>query len=1047
MRLRAGTVRAYLQALRDAATVPGATEYTLRPPLVDFLHAAALDLERAPISVHPELRLRDVGQPDLQVVDGLGGPIGYGETKPIGPAAVFARVLESEQVERYRRSIDNLLVTDFLRFSLFRTDLGRLDVVLVESEARLLAGAHTVSAAQLGALENLLASFFSARSPIATSAEQLAGGLARKTTLLRDAIRALLGTTGEDSEALRRLHDFYRRSLMSDMTDDDFADTYAQTLVYALFLARLEGGPVRDLDAALAAIPRDVPILRSAIEPLRVAGRLPAPVATWLGDALVLLAATPDAVIGSIGHPSAGKPDPILYFYEHFLAAYDRLERIRKGVYYTPRPLVDYLIRAVDDSLVRDFGKPAGLGNTGVSVLDPAVGTGTFILAAAQQAVTNVATSLGSGAVQAVLDEHILRDFYGFELLPAPYTIAHVKLALFAREHHASFRERRARIYLTNTLGDPVARADDGGLLAFFVPGLIEEAAEAERVKSDQQILVIVGNPPYSAASHNKQPEIERLFAAWKTIDGRAGSPQIREARIALNDDYLKFMRWAVWKLLEQPGAPGHGILAFVTNHGFVWNRLHRGVRKALLDAFDDIWVFNLHGNQRLWVRGRTDEKVFPDVQQGISMTVFVRRPGPKVGLAAVHYREMRGTRQAKYDAASTARLGGDGWATVTPEAPFWSFAPSGGDDRYATWPSIRTIFPRNNSGVKTERDDTLVDIDAQQLLGRAQSLTDLSLTPEDIVARTGVHEKNTWTVARRRGQFAPASSDRVLSLLYRLFDRRLIYWDPAMMGAPGVRFVRHLLPRPFGDGGDDRLALVVQRARPITTIATVTRGIASSDVTSYWCHVYPLRLADPSAEGQLFAADGGWRENLHEGIRSRLATAYGRTVDVEAIAWYVFAVLSSPAYRRDYAAELSIDHPRIPFPTDAGVFATMAALGAELAAAHLMEAPVAADIRFEGEGTNRVDEARHDPATGSVWINTTQLFTGVPEAAWAWGGAFRPLEHWLADRRGRTLDLAQLEQYQRAIHAVREAIRLEPLLDEQLARVLAAPLKFGAAE
>jgi hypothetical protein len=1047
MRLRAGTVRAYLQALRDAATVPGATEYTLRPPLVDFLHAAALDLERAPISVHPELRLRDVGQPDLQVVDGLGSPIGYGETKPIGPAAVFARVLESEQVERYRRSIDNLLVTDFLRFSLFRTDLGRLDVVLVESEARLLAGAHTVSAAQLGALENLLASFFSARSPIATSAEQLAGGLARKTTLLRDAIRALLGTTGEDSEALRRLHDFYRRSLMSDMTDDDFADTYAQTLVYALFLARLEGGPVRDLDAALAAIPRDVPILRSAIEPLRVAGRLPAPVATWLGDALVLLAATPDAVIGSIGHPSAGKPDPILYFYEHFLAAYDRLERIRKGVYYTPRPLVDYLIRAVDDSLVRDFGKPAGLGNTGVSVLDPAVGTGTFILAAAQQAVTNVATSLGSGAVQAVLDEHILRDFYGFELLPAPYTIAHVKLALFAREHHASFRERRARIYLTNTLGDPVARADDGGLLAFFVPGLIEEAAEAERVKSDQQILVIVGNPPYSAASHNKQPEIERLFAAWKTIDGRAGSPQIREARIALNDDYLKFMRWAVWKLLEQPGAPGHGILAFVTNHGFVWNRLHRGVRKALLDAFDDIWVFNLHGNQRLWVRGRTDEKVFPDVQQGISMTVFVRRPGPKVGLAAVHYREMRGTRQAKYDAASTARLGGDGWATVTPEAPFWSFAPSGGDDRYATWPSIRTIFPRNNSGVKTERDDTLVDIDAQQLLGRAQSLTDLSLTPEDIVARTGVHEKNTWTVARRRGQFAPASSDRVLSLLYRLFDRRLIYWDPAMMGAPGVRFVRHLLPRPFGDGGDDRLALVVQRARPITTIATVTRGIASSDVTSYWCHVYPLRLADPSAEGQLFAADGGWRENLHEGIRSRLATAYGRTVDVEAIAWYVFAVLSSPAYRRDYAAELSIDHPRIPFPTDAGVFATMAALGAELAAAHLMEAPVAADIRFEGEGTNRVDEARHDAATSAVWINATQRFTGVPEAAWAWGGAFRPLQHWLTDRRRRTLDLAQLEQYQRAIHAVREAIRLEPLLDEQLARVLAAPLKFGAAE
>ena len=987
-----------------------------------------------------------MGQPDLQVVDGLGSPIGYGETKPIGPAAVFARVLESEQIERYRRSIDNLLVTDFLRFSLFRADLGRLDVVLVESEARLLAGAHTVSAAQLGALENLLQAFFSARSPIATSAEQLAGGLARKTTLLRDAIRALLGTPGDDGEALRRLHEFYRRSLMSDMTDDDFADTYAQTLVYALFLARLEGGPARDLDASLAAIPRDVPILRSAIEPLRVAGRLPVPIATWLGDALVLLAATPDAVIGSIGHPSAGMPDPILYFYEHFLAAYDRLERIRKGVYYTPRPLVDYLIRAVDDSLVRDFGKLAGLGNTGVSVLDPAVGTGTFILAAAQQAVTNVATSLGSGAVQAVLDEHILRDFYGFELLPAPYTIAHVKLALFAREHHASFRERRARIYLTNTLGDPLARADDGGLLAFFVPGLIEEAAEAERVKSDQQILVIVGNPPYSAASHNKQPEIERLFAAWKTVDGRPGSPPIREARIALNDDYLKFMRWAVWKLLEQPGAPGHGILAFVTNHGFVWNRVHRGVRKALLEAFDDVWVFNLHGNRRTASRAIPDQNVFVPVMQGIAMTVFVRRPGPKTGLGTVHYREMRGTRQAKYDAASTVRLRSDGWTTVTPEAPYWSFAPSAGDDRYATWPSVPELFPVNSSGVQTQRDDLISDTDRPALEARARRLADATQTAETIRAAMVVPENSGWTLEAKRSWFAPFEPLRITPWLYRLFDRRFLYWDPAMMGRARSSLMRHLLPRPFGDGGEHRLALVVQRARPIGTIATITRGIATAHVTGQWCHVYPLHLADVAAEGTLFAADSGWTENLDPALASAIRRSIGGDVGVETIAVYTLAVLSAPAYRRVFQAPLEIDHPRIPFPADAGVFAAMAGLGAELANAHLMEAEVAPDIRFEGQGSNRVDEARHDPTTGSVWINATQRFTGVPEAAWVWGGAFRPLEHWLNDRRGRTLDLAQLEQYQRAIHAVREAIRLEPLLDEHLARVLNAPLDLTRA-
>ena len=192
----------------------------------------------------------------------------------------------------------------------------------------------------------------------------------------------------------------------------------------------------------------------------------------------------------------------------------------------------------------------------------------------------------------------MLRHFYGFELLPAPYTISHVKLALFARDARARFAEGRAQVYLTNTLGDPVQRADDGGLLAFFVPGLIEEAAAAERVKSDEPILVVIGNPPWSATSHNRQPEIERLFAAWKTVDGRPGSPPIRDARIALNDDYLKFLRWAVWKVVEQPGGARHGIVAFVTNHAFINNRVHRGVRRALLDALNEIWVFDLHASR-----------------------------------------------------------------------------------------------------------------------------------------------------------------------------------------------------------------------------------------------------------------------------------------------------------------------------------------------------------------------------------------------------------------------------------------------------------------
>lgn len=1043
MKVGRGTVRAYLKGLQDISLVSGATEHTYREPLVTFLVAASKDLGLGQVGVHGELRLASIGQPDLQVINAAGSPIGYGETKVPGSATDFAKTLESEQVKRYRASIQNLLVTDFIHFSLFRADVGRLDVTLVETPALMAAGSHAVSEPVLLQFSQVLSAFFSASAPSATSAEQLADGLARRATLLRDAIRTLIGASLPEGEALRRLWDFYKRSLMSDMDADDFADTYAQTLIYALFLTRLEKGPITDLEAAWKAIPTDVPIMRSAIEPLRAAGKIPDPLAVWLEDSLHLLAATPNSVVETIGHPSAGKSDPILYFYEHFLAAYDKVERIKKGVYYTPRPLVDYLVRAVDDTLRNSFGKPLGLADKDVRLLDPALGTGTFLLAGAQKAADQTEAALGSGAVKGVLEDHVLRDFYGFELLPAPYTISHLKLALFARDHNVKFLDKRAQVFLTNTLGDPVQRADDGGLLAFFVPGLIEEAAAAERVKADQPILVVIGNPPWSAASHNNQPEIERRFAAWKTIDGRTGSPRIKDAPMALNDDYLKFLRWAVWKVVEQPGGARHGIVAFVTNHGFVNGRVHRGVRKALLDAFDEIYVFDLQGNQRLWVKGIVDEKVFPDVQQGVAMTVLVRRDIEKAGLARVMHRSMKGTRVEKYAAASAATVGDEAWTELTPTAPFWSFAPAGEASDYDLWPSVTTIFPTGVSGIQTQRDDLVSDSDREALIRRIEALTDAKEPSATVVARLGVPENAVWSFRQQRKNFAEFDKARVVPWLYRLFDRRWLYWDPAMMGRARENVMRHLLKQPFGFGGEHRLALAIQRARPIGTIATVVRGPSTAHVTGEWCHVYPFRLSGATKEETWLPASDDWYENLDQDLATRLAIAYGSRPTVDDIAWYVFAILSAPSFRVRFAAALAIDHPRIPFPATGSAFREVAALGEELGRAHLLEAAVSSDIRFEGSGTNAIEGVRYDPEAERVWVNATQAFTGVPSEAWLWGGHFRALEHFLDDRQGRRLDTEQIGVYQLAIHAVRECIRLGPALDAGLDAVLVDPLEF----
>jgi hypothetical protein len=1050
MKVGRGTVRAYLEGLRGISIVAGATEHTYREPLVTFLVAASKDLGFGQVGVHGELRLASIGQPDLQVVNAAGSPIGYGETKVPGSASEFARILESEQVERYRASIQNLLVTDFIHFALFRADFGRLDVTLLETPGGLAAGSHAVSESVLVQFSQMLSAFLSASAPSATSAEQLADGLARRATLLRDAIRTLIGsTTNTDGEPLRRLWNFYRQSLMSDMDADDFADTYAQTLIYALFLARLEKGPMTDLEGAWKALPTDVPIMRSAIEPLRAAGRLPDPLSVWLTDSLHLLAATPNSIIETIGHPSAGTPDPILYFYEHFLAAYDKVERIRKGVYYTPRPLVDYLVQAVDDTLKSSFGKPLGLADKDVRLLDPALGTGTFLLAGAQKAADATEAALGSGAIKGVLEDHVLRHFYGFELLPAPYTISHLKMALFARDHHARFLDKRAQVFLTNTLGDPVQRTDDGGLLAFFVPGLIDEAKAAERVKSNQPILVVMGNPPWSATSHNKQPEIERLFAAWKTVDGKPSSPKIKDATIALNDDYLKFLRWAIWKVIEQPGGARHGIVAFVTNHGFINNRVHRGVRKALLDAFDDIWVFDVHGNRRLAVKGVSDENVFLPIKQGVAMTVLVRRDIEKSGLAKIHHRGMRGTRKQKYAAATTARLADKEWVDVAAVGPYWSFAPAdavtdaGDANAYEAWPSVVDLFPISSSGVQSSHDDLVSDVNRDLVANKLGQVADRSISDETLRERYGVTENARWKWADQRKSFAGFDPTKVVPWLYRLFDRRYVYWDPLFVQWPRTNVMRHLLPRPIGLGGERRLALVVQRARPIATIATVVRGPATAHVTGNWCHVYPFRLSDASSEETLLPAPEEWRENLNPEVATELATAYRRRPSVDEIAWYAFAVLSAPSFRRRFAAALAIDHPRIPFPASEGTFRDLAVLGEELGRSHLLETALAPDIRFDGEGTNAIGDFKHDEATGRVWVNSTQAFTGVPRAAWIWGEGFRPLEHFLEDRRGGRLDTDQIVAFQSAIQAVRDCIRVGPGLDAALDAVLAYPLVF----
>jgi hypothetical protein len=656
----------YLRELRALRSEPEATaELSQRPRIVNLLR----EIAATDVRVFTEAGLTE-GQPDLIAKQ---GPlvVGYGETKAPGPLGALERVLRTEQLIGYRR-LPNLLVTDYLHFILVRegNEVGRASLLsTADLDAGRFAGAGTEPT------EELLSRWLSAPPTRIASPERLAVELARRAACLRDGIKLEFAReaerVAEDGGGLgpmTMLLDFYRANLMSDLDRASFADTYAQTVVYGLFVARFHsGGAHFDRATAEAAIPVSTSFLRSSVRFLLDEDTVPVTVSWIIEDLIATLRSTEDALIARAAAVRGAGDDAVLYFYERFLEAYDAGERMDRGVYYTHPPLVEYAVRGVDESLKARFNA-GGLADGQVKVLDPAVGTGTFLLAAAERAIESVVEREGEALVPALIRDHLLPHLIGFELLPAPYAISHLKLgSYFEQAGHALVAGERVQVFLTNTLSNPVNPITPP---LPTVGALVAETRAADEVKRDTPILVIMGNPPYSVASHNRE-HIGHLMADFLRVDGEAlGENNVRP----LDDDYLRFLRWSVWKLLEQENAAGKGVIALVTNSAYLSRPLMRGVRRFLMDRFDEIRVVDLHGNQREWFRDRRDEKVFPDVQVGIAITLFIRHQERPPDGTQVWYRGTRGSVADKFAYLAGASVLDDGWDALHPVAPVLRF-------------------------------------------------------------------------------------------------------------------------------------------------------------------------------------------------------------------------------------------------------------------------------------------------------------------------------------------------------------------------------------
>jgi predicted helicase len=627
----------YLKAVEKALAAGNATEHTYRPALQHFIESQGNG-----VTATNEPKRVSCGAPDYIVTRGET-PLGYIEAKDIGKP--LDREEKSEQMGRYLEGLDNLLLTDYLEFRWYvrgehvqTARLGTYDAV--KARVRVEAGGAEE-------VEKLVAGFLTEVIPTVTSPKELAERMARVARLIRDTISRAFKTEGAGGSLHEQMKGF-RAVLLHDLTEEQFADMYAQTICYGLFAARVNHRGTEAFTRRHAAyeLPRTNPFLRKLFQ--HVAGPdIEGEPHAWAVDGLadLLNRTNISAILQDFGR-STRREDPVVHFYETFLAAYDPKMREARGVYYTPEPVVSYIVRSVDHILKTDFKLAGGLADASkikikdakgkvvdevhkVLVLDPATGTGTFLYSVINHIFESFKRNQGMWS--AYVSEHLLPRLFGFELLMAPYAVAHMKLGLQLAETGYDFqRDERLRVYLTNTLEEVKQLGRTDG----FTRWLTDEAAAASHIKQERPVMVVMGNPPYSGHSANTGLWIANLLHGRDTQTGEKvanyfevdGKPLGERNPKWLNDDYVKFIRFAQWRI-EQTG---YGVLAFITNHGYLDNPTFRGMRQSLMETFDDIYVLNLHGNSKKKERapdGSKDENVF-DIQQGVAISLMVKREG-----------------------------------------------------------------------------------------------------------------------------------------------------------------------------------------------------------------------------------------------------------------------------------------------------------------------------------------------------------------------------------------------------------------------------------
>ncbi len=948
-------LKAYLENIKDIST--NDKEHTHRTALQNLLQAIKDNQDKQnkiSIKQEPNNDKEGRGAPDFLITKDFL-TLGYIENKRLN--ANLDNIIKSDQILKYTKLSPNIILTDYLRFILLSLNDKNEIIICKEvkicslDEIKSVIKNQSLLETKTKELNELFAIFFSKIPNPINSALDFANHLSLRTRILKDEL--LLSSK---NETLLSLFNTFKETLYKELSYEEFCDSFAQTLTYSLFLAKLNNDTAKEIDLnnAKKFIPKSFPLIRSMsgflddsfenLENIK-----------WLLEEIINIINHIDitSIIKELNKTGEkdlfNRPtilsthkDPYLHFYETFLASYDPKLREVRGVYYTPAPVVIFIINVIDEILKQDFNHKKGLSEAldkNITLLDFATGTGTFLLEAFRKALEPISKNSVNYNPKALIDK-----FCGFEFLIAPYTIAHLKISQsFKEEFNSPLNDDESlKIALTNTLySKSISKEQNDQNTLFTLIDLTKEFKKAQKIK-EEQILIITGNPPYSGASSNKglyEDEIKISYglepskanlnneqkkwissyfkekskqntSTFKAIYEKHKLENEKNPKVML-DDYVKFIRFAQSKIDSQES----GIFAFISNNSFLDNPTFRGMRYSLMQSFDKIYILNLHGDTRKKEKapdGSKDDNVF-DIMQGVSINIFIKQ-NSKAKNTNIYYHDLYGKRKDKYEFLYENDLNSIKWTLVKNNEPFYLFLPQNNDllEEYNKGISVKDIFMLSSVGIASSKDAILISTNNKKL------------------------EQQVYNF------YNEFDKKYIKEIAYKPFDTQKIYYDIKKVERPRIDIMEHFL-------GYENIGLIYDRGTNLKEISNlfisskvIDKHLVGANSYVSPLYLYPttrskkfLKKENPNFNEENFTSK---IENFKESFRTFIDELYKEKFSPEDILGYIYAVLFHKIYREKYLDFLKIDFPKIPFTKDKNTFKNLSKLGLKLVNLHLLK-------------------------------------------------------------------------------------------------------------